>query len=115
MGISGVIISELNSLGLDINNLRGQGYDNGSNMRGKNIGVQQQILQKNPRAMFVPCCDHSLNLVLNDAAEATGSTVGFFSLVQHIYVFLSGSTARWDVLNRHLAGSLTPKNLCTTR
>lgn len=94
LGISKIVINGLNSLGLDINNLLGQGYDNGSNMRGKNIGVQKQILQKNPRAMFVPFSNHSLNLVLNDAAEASGSTIGFFSLVEHIYVLLSASTAR---------------------
>lgn len=116
-GIADVISNELKSLGLDINNLRGQAYDNGSNMKGKNIGVQKQILQMNPRAMFVACCDHSLNLALNDAAEASGATVGFFSLVQHIYVFLSGSTGRWDVLKSHLepSSTLVPKNLCTTR
>lgn len=30
----------LETLGLYINNLRGQGYDNGSNMKGKHHGVQ---------------------------------------------------------------------------
>jgi hypothetical protein len=28
--------NELKYLGLDIDNVRGQGYDNGSNMKGKN-------------------------------------------------------------------------------
>jgi hypothetical protein len=28
--------NELKSLDLDIDNVRGQGYDNGSNMKGKN-------------------------------------------------------------------------------
>lgn len=117
LGISDVFITELKSLGLDLNNLRGQSYDNGSNMRGKNIGVQKQILLQNPRAAFVACCDHSLNLLLNDAAAASGSTVRFFSLVNHIFVFLSGSTNRWDVLSCHIAGtsSLAPKAICSTR
>ena len=34
-GLFDVLVSELKNLGLDIDNLRGQGYDNGSNMKGK--------------------------------------------------------------------------------
>jgi hypothetical protein len=33
---------------LDFKNCRGKGYDNGSNMRGKNKGVQARIHQENP-------------------------------------------------------------------
>ncbi|KAL6279370.1 hypothetical protein ACE6H2_016251 [Prunus campanulata] len=33
------------SLKLDINNVRGQGYDNGSNVNGKNNGVQKRLLE----------------------------------------------------------------------
>jgi hypothetical protein len=35
-------------------NCRGQGYDNGSNMRGRNKGVQARVRQENPRAFFMP-------------------------------------------------------------
>ena len=34
-GLFDVLQNELKNLGLDIDNLRGQGYDNGSNMKGK--------------------------------------------------------------------------------
>ena len=34
-GLFDAIIDELKIVGLDINDLRGQGYDNGSNMKGK--------------------------------------------------------------------------------
>jgi hypothetical protein len=33
---------------LDFKNCRGQGYDNGSDMRGKNKGGQERIRQENP-------------------------------------------------------------------
>jgi len=49
-----VIIDELKVLGLDINNLRGQGYDNGSNMKGKHQGVQKRFLDINLRAFYTP-------------------------------------------------------------
>jgi len=42
----------------------GQGYDNGSNMKGKYQGVQKRFLDINPKAFYTPCGCHSLNLVL---------------------------------------------------
>ncbi|XP_050369399.1 uncharacterized protein LOC126787590 [Argentina anserina] len=45
----------LHSLNLDINNVRGQGYDNGSNMKGKHQGVQKKLLDINPIAFYTPC------------------------------------------------------------
>jgi hypothetical protein len=39
---------------LTIENLRGQGYDHGSNMKGKDKGVQKKILDLNPRAFYIP-------------------------------------------------------------
>lgn len=80
-GISEAIQNELELLGLDPNDMRGQAYDNGSNMKGKKIGVQKKILEKYPRARYNPCASHSLNLLVNDAAEATGATLDFFSFV----------------------------------
>ncbi|GJT83047.1 zinc finger MYM-type protein 1-like protein [Tanacetum coccineum] len=48
-------LDELKSLGLDIDDIRGQGYDNGSNMKGKHRGVQKKFLDINPRAFYTPC------------------------------------------------------------
>ncbi|CAN6678524.1 unnamed protein product [Malus baccata var. baccata] len=55
----------LKSLDLDIDNVRGQGYDNGSNMKGKHQGVQKRLLEINPRAFYMPYGSHCLNLVIN--------------------------------------------------
>ncbi|XP_055308991.1 uncharacterized protein LOC129572901 [Sitodiplosis mosellana] len=54
--------------------------------------------------------------MINNSANS-GPTKKFYDLVQHIFVFLSGSTNRWDVLKYHLksVSSLTPKPICTTR
>jgi len=40
-------MNEINNIGLDISNLKGQGYNNGSNMKGKHQGVQKRILDIN--------------------------------------------------------------------
>lgn len=109
-----VLLDTLDSLELKIENIRGQGYDNGANMKGINSGVQRHILNLNPKAFFVPCACHSLNLVVNDGASKSGQVVNFFGLVQELFVFFSNSTSRWDVLHKHVK-SLNLKSVCTTR
>ncbi|XP_059290873.1 uncharacterized protein LOC132044404 [Lycium ferocissimum] len=63
-GVFEAIIDEIKNVGLDIDNLRGQGYDNGSNMKGKHQGVQKRLLDVNPRAFHTPCGFHNLNLLI---------------------------------------------------
>ncbi|XP_029466633.1 ATP-binding cassette sub-family A member 1-like [Rhinatrema bivittatum] len=108
------VLRQLEDMSLPIENLRGQGYDNGSNMKGKENGVQRRILDINPRALFVPCSAHSLNLVVSDAAKCCLEAMAFFSLVQNVYVYFSASTRRWEVLMRHVP-ALTVKPLSETR
>ena len=74
------IIQQLEEMELPIANLRGQGYDNGANMIGKENGVQRKILNINPRALFVPCSAHTLNLVVNDAAKCCLMATSFLIL-----------------------------------
>ncbi|XP_042387620.1 uncharacterized protein LOC121979698 [Zingiber officinale] len=59
-----------NALDLSIENIRGQGYDNGSNMKGKHQGVQKRLLEINPRALYMSCACHSLNLTLSNMAHS---------------------------------------------
>ncbi|CAM5144655.1 unnamed protein product [Natator depressus] len=92
------ILQELDTMSLSVENLRGQAYDNGSNMKGKDNGVQSRMMEINPRAFFVPCSAHSLNLVVNDAARCCLEASSFFNLVQRVCVFFLGSTRRWDIL-----------------
>lgn len=87
LGLTQFLLDFLISNEIDIQDMRGQGYDNGANMKGKNIGLQKRILDLNPRAFYIPCAAHSLNLVVNDAAKSSLEIVNFFSIVQEIYVF----------------------------
>jgi hypothetical protein len=109
-----IIQKLLEDLNLNINNCRGQGYDNGSNMKGKNKGVQARIRQINPRAFFMPCGCHSLNLVIGDCATSCTESVSFFGVVQRIYTIFSASVGRWKILKDHVP-TLTVKPLCETR
>uniref|UniRef100_A0A8C1MRK3 DUF4371 domain-containing protein n=1 Tax=Cyprinus carpio TaxID=7962 RepID=A0A8C1MRK3_CYPCA len=115
-GMTDVVVKKLGDLGIDIMDMRGQGYDNGSNMRGKHSGVQKRVQDINPRAFYVPCSAHSLNLVVNDAASCCLQAVEFFTVIQEVYNFFAASTSRWQVLKRHIGDSgLTVKPLSNTR
>ncbi|KAL6211703.1 hypothetical protein ACLB2K_016926 [Fragaria x ananassa] len=63
------IDSVLSEYNLQVENLRGQGYDGASNMRGEWNGLQALFLQKCPYAYYVHCFAHRLQLALNAAAK----------------------------------------------
>ncbi|XP_047129470.2 zinc finger MYM-type protein 1-like [Hydra vulgaris] len=113
LGLSEVLIELLTKHGLEISNCRGQGYDNGSNMKGKNNGVQKRILNLNPLALYVPCGNHSLNLVISDSARSVKS-IAFFGILQRLYTLFSASVSRWKILIDHVK-ILHLKKLCDTR
>ncbi|XP_065672123.1 uncharacterized protein LOC136089950 [Hydra vulgaris] len=62
LGLTEIIIGALKDFGLNKSFCRGQGYDNGANMKGKKVGLQKRILDLNPLAFYLPCGSHSLNL-----------------------------------------------------
>jgi hypothetical protein len=113
-GLFNSLLDSIKSFGLNIEAVRGQGYDNGSNMKGKHKGVQRRLLDINPRALFIPCSCHSLNLTLCDMAKSCAKAISFFGIVHRIYVLFSSSTKRWDDLKGHVE-SLTVKSWCNTR
>ena len=86
--------NELKCLHLDIDDVRGQGYDNGSNMKGKHQGVQRRLLDVNPRAFYSACGCHSLNLRLCDMAKTCGKAKDFFGIIQRIYTTFANSTKK---------------------
>jgi hypothetical protein len=51
-------------LKLSLKQVRDQGYDGASNMRGKFNGLQSLILRENSSAYYVHCFAHQLQLVL---------------------------------------------------
>ena len=58
------IVNVVRNLGLEINNLRGQGYDGAGNMEEKKSGVSSRILKLNDQALYVHCFNPQLNLVI---------------------------------------------------
>lgn len=108
------IKQQLKLMNLDLKNCRGQAYDNGANMIGRKQGVQSRIISENPRAFFVPCTAHSLNLLLGDMASSVPAAMTFFGVIQRIYTIFSASTERWTILLKYVS-DFTLKPISDTR
>ncbi|KAL0284321.1 UNVERIFIED_CONTAM: hypothetical protein Sradi_7202300, partial [Sesamum radiatum] len=73
LGLFRELLGALESLDLNIDDVRGQSYDNGSNMKGKRQGVQTRLLEMNPRALYMPCAFIvliSLLVIFMDSSES---------------------------------------------
>eukprot|EP00731_Ephydatia_muelleri_P022950 Em0015g533a len=60
--VASTILQKLDELGLNCDNLRGQGYDGSGSMAGIRKGASSIVLQKYPLATYIHCCSHILNL-----------------------------------------------------
>ena len=63
-------------------------------MKRKHQGGQKRLLEINPRAFYMSCAFHSLNLTICDMAHSCVKAVSFFGVVQRIYSMFSNSTKR---------------------
>lgn len=97
-----LILKRLEDLNIAFEDCRGQSYNNGANMRGKRKGVQARLLTINPRALFVPCAAHTLNLVVGDAARSSKEATSYLV----IFTLFSSSIQRRSVLKSHVKVTL---------
>jgi len=67
-------------------------------MSGIYSGVQKRILAIQPKAVYVHCAAHNLNLVINYAVCKVQETASFFTTLEDLYVFFGHSIRRWDLL-----------------
>lgn len=122
--IKNSILDKLKDIGLSINNLRGQGYDGGANMSGKNNGAQALIQNDQPLAFYTHCFSHSLNLCLSKACNVP-SIKNMLGIVSCVATFFSASAKRADKLKSVIEADTTSnseqskkmklKKLCETR
>ena len=75
----------------------GQSYDGASTMSGEISGLQTNIREVAPNALFTQCCAHNLNLILMDAVSSNLKTKLFLEL-QKLSALFSGSLPRLSVL-----------------
>ena len=85
-------------------------------MSGAYTGVQKRILLQQPKATYVHCAAHNLNLVLNDAMSGVKEIAAFFVTLQDLYCFFRNGISRWDLLSSFTGEStVTLKKLNPTR
>ena len=59
------IKSALQELDIKLENMRGQGYNGAASMSSTRVGIQARIMQDAPKAFYVHCSGHYLNLVIS--------------------------------------------------
>ncbi|KAK4876004.1 hypothetical protein RN001_012426 [Aquatica leii] len=107
---------------IDKHFLRRQRYDGAPSMSGKFRGAQAIINKKYPKALYVHCVSHSLNLALSNAGEVPPIR-NCFGIVEKIYAFFN--TPKRQLILQNSIDSLAPdeaqrqkhklKQLCPTR
>lgn len=90
-GLLESFLEKIDTCSLDIRDCRGQSYENGSNMKGKNVGVQARMMELNPKAFYVPCASRSLNLVIVDIAKSSTAALMFLGTLTRLYMIFSSS------------------------
>ncbi|KAF3859978.1 hypothetical protein F7725_000233, partial [Dissostichus mawsoni] len=86
------ILSQLEKWGLEIDYLRGQGYDGASAMSGHVSGVQQRMKELQPRALFTHCRSHALNLVVVHGCSDIPLIRNTMATIENIAHLLSENT-----------------------
>ena len=75
-------------------------------MKGKHSEVQARMLDINPKAVYVPCANHTLNLVVVDSVNSSTEPLTFFGVLTRLYVLFSSSAQRWEILKKHVELSI---------
>ncbi|XP_054283575.1 zinc finger MYM-type protein 1-like [Macrosteles quadrilineatus] len=117
-----IIQDVLLRLDLNIDNCRGQCYDGAGNMKGHMKGTQVRISKIEPRATYIHCFNHALNLAVIDA---TGAVPEFGNVLQNVHElgkYFNKSAKRTDIMLHHksddnlaLTKNTKLKPLCPTR
>eukprot|EP00918_Siedleckia_nematoides_P046702 GHVU01102383.1.p1 GENE.GHVU01102383.1~~GHVU01102383.1.p1 ORF type:complete len:959 (-),score=115.48 GHVU01102383.1:303-3179(-) len=114
-GIATALLGYLDNVDIDIQDCRGQTYDGASNMSGRFMGVQTRLKEVNPAAVFVPCCNHGLNVDAEKAVSNSPLAASYFCTVQGVYVFFGASSNRWQRLKRRLDQATLERRASTPR
>ena len=97
--IANTILDSCRNYGLDLNKLIGQGYDGCSTMAGNENGDQARIKQQYPKATFVHCASHRLNLVVNDLNTVPHVLNAVGTIKSRIRLFRESPKRRRRILN----------------
>jgi hypothetical protein len=118
--IASTIVKSLRDHNIDISKARGQSYDGASCMSSDRVGVQTRIRQISPRALYVHCNSHVLNLSIASACKLP-YVRNMIDTLNAVFLFFNLSPKRQRFLERildQMAPDLKKKKLvglCKTR
>ena len=98
------IKDQLQNLGLDLQNLRSQGYDGAAAMRSVFSDIQAVIKNEFPKAVYTHCISHCLNLCISDACKVD-SVQNAFGILSEVCTFFRASAHRTAILSHKLESS----------
>lgn len=109
----------MNSCGINCDNICLQGYDGASNMSGHIKGVQTIIRNKYPKALYVHCVAHTLNLAVSSACNIQ-PVRNCLGTIEKMYCFFNSPKRHQVILKVISESDLDPKvktlkRLCATR
>ena len=93
--------------GLQLSKCRGQAYDGASNMSGHVSGVASRILKEEPKAHYVHCVAHSLNLCLQECGQKCACIRDALGIATELTTLIRASPHRLAQF-RHLREQLSP-------
>src|SRR5215469_2661102 len=93
------LLKEIEKLGINKEKLIAQTYDGANVMRGSSSGVQALVKEIYPKAEYIHCHAHQLNLVMQNATSCNRNVRHFFGNLQAICVFFSTSPKRTKILD----------------
>lgn len=101
---------------LNFCDMRGQCYDGAANVSGRISGLQARIQEVEPRALYVHCTAHTLNLAVQDAMEQVLCVKNFLGIAKDLITFVRDSPKRLASFNKlQSADNPNLKAFCPTR
>ena len=98
-GLANLLLRQLDSIGLNVADCRGQGYDGAAAMQGQFNGLQAVLKEKEPLALYIHCHAHRLNLAVSKACQIP-EVRNFFGMLANICEFINASPKRIRHLER---------------
>ena len=93
------VVKVLARVNLQVSESRAQGYDGASNMSGHLTGLAARVKEISPLAIYVHCCNHRLNLVVQKIGLEVPEYQSVLGIMRLVYNQLSPSNKRLQWFN----------------
>ena len=120
LAIADKLLQTLSFYGLDLEKLRGQGYDGCASMKGHVNGVQARIKRLYPTAVYTHCASHVLDLAVSKVS-CVAVIANCLSTVKDVTTFVRSSAKRMMALKQNIetarvaSTNTSLTSLCETR